>query len=132
MAWTVDYLDIGDLIPFAAHQRRQEAVQAVEIGHRQKHLARKRLEPAAGVAGAVVQDGAADLVGDARLQFLEAGVLAPDPLARGKADTPAAFLYSRNELRQEGRIVLAVAVERGHDRTARCAHAAAHGGRLAG
>ena len=60
-------------------------MQPVEIGHHQKHLAAKRLQAAAGVAGAVLQDRVAHGIGDARLHFLEAGVLASDPLTGGKA-----------------------------------------------
>ena len=71
-------------------------------------------------------------VGDARLDLLEAGVLAPDPLAGGKADAAAAAFDRRNQIRQECRIVLPVAVERRHDGAARGANAAAHRRRLAG
>ena len=106
-------------------------MQPVEIRHHQKHLAPERLQAAAGVAGAVAQDGVAHAVGDARLDLLEAGILAPDPLAGGKADALAAIFDRRNQVRQERRIVLAVAVERRHDGAARGTHAAAHRRRLA-
>ena len=74
----------------------------------------------------------AHAVGDARLQLLEAGVLASDPLAGRKADAAAAVLDRRDQVRQERRIVLPVAVERGHDGAARAAHPAAHRRRLPG
>ena len=74
----------------------------------------------------------AHAVGDARLHLLEPGVLAPDPLAGGKADAIAALLDRRDQIRQERRIVLAVAVERRHDGAARSADAAAYRRRLAG
>src|SRR5262249_10972026 len=86
---------------------------------------------AAGVAGAIVQDAIAHGVGDARLKLLEAGILAPDPLSGGEPDAAGAFLHRRDQLREECGVVLPVAIERGDDRAACGAHAAAHGGRLA-
>src|SRR5262245_39343325 len=53
----VDHVDIADLKAFAADQRRQEAVQSVEIGERQEEVAAERLQAAAGIAGAVAQHG---------------------------------------------------------------------------
>ena len=67
----VDHIDIADVAALAANQRRQEAMQPVEIRQRQANIARKRLEPAAGVARAVAQDRAAHRVGEARLESLE-------------------------------------------------------------
>ena len=107
-------------------------MQPVEIRHGQIDIARKRLQPAAGIAGAVAQDRVAHGVGDPRLHFLETGVLAPDPLAGGEADAAAALLDRRNQVGQERRIVLSVAVERRHDGAARGANAAAHRRRLSG
>src|SRR5207237_992386 len=72
------------------------------------------LEAAAGVAGAVMQHRVADLVGEPRLQLLEAGILAADPLARDEADPPAALFQRGDQVREEGGIVLAVTVERRH------------------
>ena len=132
MTGTVGHVDIGDVVTLATHQRRQEAMQPVEIRHRQKHLAPERLQAAAGIAGAVAQDGVAHAIGDARLHLLETGVLAPDPLAGGKADAFAAILDRRDQIRQERRIVLPIAVERRHDGAARGADAAAHRRRLPG
>ena len=103
MAWAIDHVDIGDVKTFAAHQRRQEAMQPVEIRHRQEHLARKRLQAAAGIAGTVVQNCLAHAIGDARLQFLETGVLAPDPLARRQTDAPAAVFDRRDQVRRSCR-----------------------------
>ena len=82
----VDHVDIADRRSPRADQRRQEAMQPVEIGQRQEDVAAERLQAAAGVARAVPQHRAAHAVGDARLQLLEAGVLAPDALAGDQAD----------------------------------------------
>ena len=89
-ALAVDHVDIADLVAFAPDQRRQEAMQPVEIRQRQEQIAAERLQPAAGVAGAVAQHRAAHAVGDARLEFLEAGVLAADALAGDQADARVA------------------------------------------
>src|ERR1700674_2060608 len=127
----VDYVDIGDLIAFAAYQRRQEAMKTVEIGHRQEHFAPERFQAAAGIAGTIAQDRLACRIGDARLELLEAGVLASDPLTGGKADAFATFFDGRNQVRQERWIVLAIAIERRHDDATRGSHPAAHRRRLA-
>src|SRR5581483_10603288 len=102
----------------------------VEIGHHQKYFAAERFEAAAGVAGAVLQDRLADRIGDARLEFLEAGVLASDALTRDKTDALPTARERHDQVRQEGRIVLSVAVKRRHDRTAGATHAASDRGRL--
>src|SRR5580700_3147368 len=128
----VDHVDISDLIPFAAYQRRQKTMKTVEIRQRQEHLAPERFQAATGIAGTIAQDGAAHPVGDARLDFLESGVLASDPLTGGKADALATLFDRQNKLWQERWIVLAVAIERRHDGTARGANAAAYRRRLAG
>ena len=86
-------------------------MQAVEIGQRQEQVAVERLEPAAGVAGAVAQDRAAHAVGDPRLKFLEPGRLAPDTLAGNQAHARRASFERFDQLRDESRIVLAVAVD---------------------
>src|SRR6267142_424031 len=130
MARAVDNVNIGDVETFAAHQRRQEAMQSVEVRHREEHLARERLQPAAGVAGTVAQDRLAHAVRDFRLQLLETGILAPDPLARRETDAAAAAFDRRDQVGQERRIILSVAVECGHDGAARGTDAAAHRRRL--
>ena len=130
MSRTVDHIDINDVISLAAHQRRQETMQAVEIRQRQKHLAPESFQTATGVAGAVMQDRVAHGIGDARLNLLETGILATDPLAGGKARAFTALFDSRNQRRQESRIILPVAIKRCHDRAMRYADAAAHCGRL--
>src|SRR5258707_1114454 len=84
-ARTVDHVHIADAVAFASNERGQEPMQPVEIRQRQEQIASKRLEPAAGVAGTVAQYRAAYSVGDARLEFLEAGILAPDPLPGDEA-----------------------------------------------
>src|SRR5262245_15768870 len=132
MARAIDDVDIGDVETLAAHQRRQEAMQTIEIRHREEHFARECLQAAAGVACAVAQDRTTYPVGELRLQFLEAGVLAPDPLAGRKADAPAAAFDRRDQIRQEGRIVLTIAIQRRHDDTPRGPHATAHRRRLPG
>src|SRR5690242_1096047 len=98
MARTIDHVDIGDIETLAAHQRRQEAMQTIEIRHREEHLARECLQPAAGVPGAVAQDRATYSVGEFRLHFLETGVLAPDPLAGRKSDAAAAVFDRRDQV----------------------------------
>src|SRR5436190_4230342 len=107
MARPVDYVAVGDIETFAAHQRRQEAMQPVEIGHRKEDIARERLQPAAGVAGSVAQDRLAYAVGNPRLQFLEASILAADALARGEADATLTCLGRGTQVRQEHERVLA-------------------------
>src|ERR1700757_3052266 len=82
----VDHVDIGDVKTLAPHQGRKKTVQSVEIGQHQEHIAPERLQAAAGIAGAVMQDGAADGVRRARLEFLEARILAPDALASDETD----------------------------------------------
>src|SRR5262245_62151472 len=85
LARPIDYIDIVDRMAFAADQRRQEAMQPVEIGKPQEQVARKRLQAAAGVARAVAQDGGAHPIGDARLEPLEWRRAAADPLAGDEA-----------------------------------------------
>src|SRR3981189_703417 len=106
-------------------------MQPIEVRQRQEHLAPKRLQAAAGIAGAVAQDSVAHAIGDARLDFLETGILAPDALAGGKACAFAALLDRRNQIRQECRIVLSVAVEGRDNGAARRANPAAYRRRLA-
>src|ERR1700730_15005520 len=130
MARPIDDVDIGDLVSFAAYQRRQKAMKPVEIRHREKDLAPERFQAAAGVAGAIAKNRVAHAIGYARLDFLEAGVLASDPLPGGKTHALAAILDRRNQIRQEHWIVLSVAIERRHDRAARGADPAAHRRRL--
>src|SRR6202041_1299356 len=131
MARPIGDVDIGDLVAFPPHQRRQKTMQPVEIWHRQKYLAPKCLEAATGVAGAVAQNGVAHAIGDARLDLLETGVLAPDPLTGGETEAIAALFDGRDQSREERRIVLAIAVKRRHDGAACGADAAAHRRRLA-
>ena len=89
-ALAVDDRDIGDVVAFAADQRRQESVQPVEQRQPQKQIARESLQPAAGIACTVAKHRAAHGIGDARLQFLEAGRLAPNPLTRDEPDSRGA------------------------------------------
>src|SRR5581483_2351055 len=113
------------------HQRRQEAVQPIEIGEREKDIAAEGLEAAARIARAVVEDAATHGIGDPRLQLLETRILAAAPLAGCEPGFRPAGVERRDELRNEGRIVLAVTIERGDDGGASGAHAAAHRGTLA-
>src|SRR5882757_3748619 len=101
MARAVDHIDIADRKTLTADQRRQETMQPVEIGHRQEQFARECLQPTAGVAGAVAQDRIAHAVGDPRLHFLEAGILASDPLAGHEADAAAAAFDRRHQIRRK-------------------------------
>ena len=86
MTRPIDDVHMGDLEPFPLDEGRHEAVQGVEIRKRQIDIAPKRLEAAAGIAGSVAQDPAADPVGDARLPFLVGTVLASGALARHQRD----------------------------------------------
>src|SRR5712671_608584 len=106
-------------------------MQPIEVRQYQEYLAPERFQAAAGIAGAIAQDSVAHPIGDARLDFLEAGVLASDALAGGKTDAFAALLDRRNQVRQECRVVLSVAVEGRDNGAARRAHPAAHRRRLA-
>ena len=64
--------------------------------------------------------------------FLKPVSLRPTRLAGGKADAFTALFDGRDQIRQERRIVLPVAIKRRHDGAARGANAAAHRRRLAG
>src|SRR5262249_13524402 len=114
--WAIDDVELADLEAFAPHQRRQEAMQSVEVKQREEYRAGKRLQAGAGVGRAVAQDGGADAVGDARLNALERRVLAPDAPAGDEAGPLAAFPQQYDGRWNERGIVLAVAVERHDDR----------------
>src|SRR5436190_18049512 len=88
-ALTIDDIHISDLIAFAPRERRQEAMQSVEIRQLEKQVAAECLEAASRIARTVAQDRATNAIGDARLQFLETGRLAADALARNEADLGA-------------------------------------------
>src|ERR1043166_2458335 len=88
-ARTIDDFHVGDFIAVAPDERRQEAMQGIEIRQGQESVAPECLEPATGVAGSVTQDRAAHAVGDARLQPFESGVPASDPLAGDQPDLGA-------------------------------------------
>src|SRR6185312_8128982 len=85
-ARTVDDVDIADVEALALDERRQETMQAVEIGKPQEYVAAERLQAAARVARAVAQHRPAHRIGDARLEFLEAARLAADALAGDQRD----------------------------------------------
>src|ERR1700681_664007 len=106
-------------------------MQPVEVRHHQEYLAPECLQAAAGIAGAIAQDPVAHAIGDTRLDLLETGVLASDALAGHKTDAFAALLDRRNQVRQECRVVLSVAVEGRDNGAARGAHPAAPRRRLA-
>ena len=108
----VDHVVVDHGEPLAHHQRRHEPVQGVEVGQPEIHGAAKDLEAAAGIPGGVLQDAPPHAVGDARLQHLEAPVLAAAPLALGEPGPFAGRLQGGQQGRDEGRVVLAVAVER--------------------
>src|SRR6266699_3585270 len=100
-ARTIDDFHVRDFIAVAPDERRQEAMQGVEIGQRQERVAPERLEPAAGVAGSVAQDRAAHGVGGARLQPFETGVPSSDPLAGDEPDLSAAGFERSHQRRDE-------------------------------
>src|SRR5262249_60611774 len=97
-AWPVDHVHVADRVALAANERRQEPVQPVEIRQRHEQIAAERLEPAPGVTRAVAQHGAADRIGDARLELLEASVLAPNALAGDEAGARSSRLERSQEL----------------------------------
>jgi len=70
-------------------------MQPVEIRHHQEHLAPECLQTAPGVAGAIAQDCVAHAIGDAGLDFLEAGVLAPDALAGARPTRSPPFSIAK-------------------------------------
>src|SRR6476661_3932131 len=121
----IDYVDVAYLIAVALHDGRKKSVQAVEVRQSEEHVAAERLQAAAGVACAVAQHGAAHRIGDARLQFLEAGRLTPDALPRDQADARLPGFERANEGGQKRRVVLAVAIERDDQRPARGGNARA-------
>ena len=61
----VDHVDIGDVIPVAAHQSRQKAMQAVEIRQTEESIAAERFQASAGIARPVPQHRAAHGIGNA-------------------------------------------------------------------
>src|ERR1700687_3737985 len=81
----IDDVDIADVKAFAPDQRRQKAMQPVEIRQLKDQVAPKSLQPASGVARTVFQNRAAHAVGDARLQSLEARTFAPHALSGDQA-----------------------------------------------
>src|SRR5262249_15765821 len=89
---------------------------------RKEGLASKRLQPAAGVARAVTQYCAAHGVGDARLEFLEAGILAADTLSGGETDAAVGVAERIDHRRQEGRAGLKIPAQRRAERAARRPH----------
>src|SRR5579863_4411190 len=108
----VDDVDVADGETLAPHQRRQEAMQPVEVRQRQEQVATERFQSASGIARAVLEHGVANGIGDARLQFLKSRRFAADPLAGNEPDPRRAGLERGNERGNKRRIVLAVAVER--------------------
>ena len=96
-------------------------MQPVEVRQAEKNVATECLEPAAGIAGTVAQNGAAHAVGDARLQFFERGGPAPDTLARHQSDAGSARGQRLEQCRNKHRIVLSVTIERHHNRSTRMA-----------
>src|SRR5262245_7257203 len=92
-------------------------MQTIEIRQRQEEIAAERLEAATGIAGAVAQHGAAHAISYPRLKLLEAGILASDALAGDQTDARIVH-QNRQQLRHEGRVVLAVAIEGGDHRRA--------------
>ena len=104
------------LIAFAQHQRDEIAVHVIEIGKRQERVAPEHLQAAAGVVRVVAEQRAAHAVAEARGRALAPGVL---PLRRVRPRPCRARIAprrreARDQFRDVGGIVLAVAVER-HD-----------------
>ena len=89
-------------------------MHVVEIGQREEDVAAEELEPAAGVAGVVVEQALSGCRWRrARRQALGGGVLAADALAGDERDAlgEAAAVEAGHELGDLGGRVLAVAVE---------------------
>jgi hypothetical protein len=127
----VDDIDVADFVAFTFDQRRQETMQAVEIRQRQEDVPTERFQAASRVARAVAQYRVADRIGNARLQFLEAGRFAAEALTCDQPDARLACFERADHGGQERRIVLAVPIERYDEGPACCADAGAHGRRLA-
>ena len=87
----VDHIDMANVKTIAPDQRRQKAMQAIEIGQRQEDLAPKRLEAAAGIARAVVEQVRARRWPYATAAF-EACALAADALPGDEAESRRAGL----------------------------------------
>src|SRR6476620_5973959 len=126
----VDHVNICNVVAFPPGQRRQKPVQAVEIGQRKKEVAAERLEAAAGIAGTVTQHGAPDAIGQPRLELLEAGGLAADPLTCDESHLRGSRSERVTQRRNEGRIVLAVTIEGDDDVRPGMPHAGAYRSRL--
>src|SRR5262249_3842980 len=92
--------------------------------------AAKRLAPATGTAGAVSKHKATHGIGDARLKLLEAGRLPADPLAGNESDV-GRLRHCIEQRRDEGGVVLAVAIEGDDDPGARMPDAGRYRCRLA-
>ena len=131
LAWPVDDVDMGDRKAIPADERREETVQGVEERQVQIDMAADAGEAAGGVTRPVPQDQAANRVRDARLQPLEGRVLAAEPLSMDEAAALADLGHAGQEGRDEGRVILPVAVERDDQRRSRHRHRALDGRRLA-
>lgn len=75
-ARAVVHVDELARVPLAQHHRDHEAVQVIEIGQGQERLAPERLQAAAGIGGAVVEQALADGIGEPRGGTAGRGVLA--------------------------------------------------------
>src|SRR2546423_666209 len=100
MTRPVDHVDIADGVAVAPEQRRQEAMQGIEIGQREECIAPKYFEPAAAVARTVAQDRAAHAIGDVRLHFLPNAGASSDSLAGDEPDLRPA-LFERMQQRRD-------------------------------
>src|ERR1700730_1222599 len=127
----IDHVDIADVITFTSYQGRQKSMQPVEIRQLQKDVAVKGLQPAAGVARAVLEHEAANRIGDARLQPFEARGLAAHPLAGDETDRWGAAAKRLQQRWDECRLVLAVAIDGDDDRGAGSRDPGTHGRGLA-
>src|SRR5690349_3226017 len=112
---------MGDPPAVAEEQRRQEAVHVLEIRKLQERLAAEGLDAAGGVTGRILEKRAAEPVGNARADLLGERGFAADPLSGDETDPR--ILEMTEEIGDEARIVLAVAVEGDDQRRARRDHA---------
>lgn len=107
--WPVIHRHLLDPAAVHAHERRQEAVHAVELGQPRHEIGAHHLEGAAGIGSAVVEDPATHAVGHLRRDPAH-----PAVVARGAdADDHVEILEGGEKTGDVRRIVLQIRVE-GH------------------
>src|SRR5690625_2770599 len=115
----------------ALDQGRQVAVHVVEVGQAQEGFALDQFQAATGVGRVVLEHARTHRVGDLRTDALVETVLAGGAPAGKQAHVGSGLVARRQQLGNVRRIVLAVAVERGHPRRFGGAHAVPYSRALA-